>query len=107
MRKFRFVGDPSDYLGVEKNKVYCENHMQKDWDVNVSKLFELYPEDWQEVITELQTEPKPLHKDTDLGYFTIKYLQMQGVSKGNPDIVWAIIQAKKLIEQLDNETNRH
>jgi len=111
MKKFKFVGDPETYGWDDKpvvGKIYDGTHKGYNVDDDFeSSPIEEWPkneggQDWEEV-----TEQKPLHKDTDLGYFVIMYLQMQGVSKGNPDIVWAIRQAEKLINKLDHETNRH
>lgn len=107
MRRFRFVGDPKEYqwdvLPVV-GKIYdgdfmwtykgeiAGNPLQKWWNEE--------PEngDWQEVFD----EPKPLHKDTDLGYYA--GLAMLGaITRGIPlSGKECIDAAKELIKQLDS-----
>ena len=105
MRKFRFVGDPDEYDWDEKpivGKVYPGTHkgyyIENDFESRPIELwFNDFPEDWEEV-TEVETvTKKPLHKDTDLGYFA-------GLMVANGAMVEdAIYKAKELIKQLDNE----
>jgi hypothetical protein len=108
MRKFRFIGEPvNSYYLLEKNSIYNANTIVTDghddefgygWDV--LRYAEENPEDWEEI--------KPLHKDTDLGYFA--GVAMQGILQ---DSNWitnpieaakrAVEYSKELIKQLDQE----
>jgi hypothetical protein len=122
MRKFRFVGDPKTY-GWDNKPVVGEIYDATHKGYCVEDDFESLPieewpkneggQDWEEV-TETEPEPKPLHKDTDLGYFA--GLAMQGIlaNHSGRDSVYiervvsdSIDCAKELIKQLDNETTRN
>ncbi len=72
MRRFRFVGDASEYSShnIYKGIVLDGNYIEEGWDGDVLSLNYEYPEDWQEVF-----EETPLHQ-TDLGYYS--GLVMQG-----------------------------
>ena len=111
MRKFRFIGDPEDYdiwkIKPVVNQVYDwelfkKNHgTLKDRDIDC--FYE--DEDWEEVID----NPKPLHKDTDLGYFAGVAMQSILLSdsyksaSARTKVENAIFLAKELIKQLDQE----
>lgn len=115
MRRFRFIGDPSLYHRwnslPEFDKVYSVDDYNKMWgngDFDESFIDDLT--DWIEVS---QIDPKPLHKDTDLGYYS--GLAMAGLMHSNLDSDGGYIlsrddlaresigQAKELIKQLENE----
>jgi len=106
MRKFRFIGDPEDYNNdVIFNEIYLENYQPKKWPLSVIGYFGL-PE-WEEVIE----KPKPLHKDTDLGYFAGLFLQSDVIKRSlytdeydDERCTLAINLARELIRQLDEET---
>ena len=117
MKKFRFIGTPTNYkwrINPIKDEIYdifrCKSSFGEGW---VDSIFDnlANSSDWQEVDDDLNPvlikNQKPLHKETDLGYFVGLYIQLQGNEHANPDIEWAITQAKKLINQLDNETERN
>lgn len=67
---------------------------------------------WQEVF---EPQPKPLHKDTDLGAFSAMFvaslindpasLKMQTEHSCEYRAKWAIAQARELIKQLDEQGN--
>ena len=81
MRRFRFIGDPKEYSGdFQKEAIYDYSVLGasvSNIEMNVEWLFNEYTEDWQEVFdNDGGTIIKPLHKDTDLGYFS--GLAMQG-----------------------------
>jgi hypothetical protein len=104
MRKFRFIGDPEDYNNdVIFGEIYLENYQPKKWPLSVIGYFGL-PE-WEEVIE----KPKPLHKDTDLGYFAGVAMQSILLSdsyksaSARTKVENAIFLAKELIKQLDQE----
>lgn len=120
MRRFRFVGDPSEY-GDTKPVVgqdYDEHTIETKWGTTGCSTIETFPNEWQEVydkpmITDGPVSftkiPTPLHKDTDLGYFA--GLAMQGIlandtASGNHEnmVKASIILAKELIKQLNEET---
>lgn len=111
MRKFRFVGHPDNYSRWEKlpifNMVFDEKSHAEYYGIGAEsawKILENMP-DWQEVFD----NPKPLHKDTDLGYFA--GLAMQGLCSNKRFLdapfdeisELSISQAKELIKQLDKE----
>lgn len=118
MRRFRFIGDPSkfqwlinpvpgnEYSIDEINRMRAHKGRYLDYlDLSIRK------NDWQEVI---ETEPKQLHKDTDLGYFSLEIMKSLisspkiTVSKEVTNSVFisqCIELAKELIKQLDNEVN--
>ena len=88
MRRFRFIGDPKQYNWDDKPvvyQIYPETHTGKiksmQWESKPLSRWD-DPElliDWQEVFDGkpyIREIPKPLHKDTDLGYFS--GLAMQG-----------------------------
>ena len=104
MRKFRFIGDPEDYNNdVIFGEIYLENYQPNKWPLSVIGYFGL-PE-WEEVIE----KPKPLHKDTDLGYFAGVAMQSILLSdsyksaSARTKVENAIFLAKELIKQLDQE----
>jgi hypothetical protein len=105
MRKFRFIGDPSEWDGdLEKDKIYAETFSPKGWNYNIVEGALNYPDDWEEVFD----EPKKLHKDTDLGYFAGVALRGLLANSKNYDStvnfsIAAIETAKELIQQLDQE----
>ena len=106
MRKFRFIGDPSEWDGdFEKDKIYAETFIPKGWNYNIVEGALNFPDDWEEVFD----EPKKLHKDTDLGYFAGLALQAILINDKNFgtdtdfQIEIAIHKAQKLIQQLDQE----
>lgn len=105
MRKFRLLNQQG-YHGIYKGQIYKENFIAGD--VSVLKLTEEYPKDWEEVFD----EPKPLHKDTDLGYFSLEimkslisiapYLKKDTSKTANSDFAANCIGlAEELIKQLD------
>jgi hypothetical protein len=103
MRKFRFIGDPEDYNNdVIFGEIYLENYQPNKWPLSVIGYFGL-PE-WEEVIE----KPKPLHKDTDLGYFAGLIFQGMMINSnwGGTFIsmsIDAVNAAKQLIKQLDQQ----
>ena len=122
MRRFRFIGDPSDYLiefkrcnvynGNQKAYKQLEGTIEddsKEYPNNWEEVFEIDPKDLNNFNSSIIIEPKN-HKDTDLGYFA--GLAMQGIisSPYRKDIgeeeeiaTLSIIVAKELIKQLDKE----
>lgn len=123
MRRFRFVGDPSGYnwkISPIKGEVYDFDRFKKShgdcYSVEVFECFHSY-EDWQEVFDEPQVfnrvhfNEKPLHKDTDLGYFAgltmaaiIKSGDLRFGSNAQEITFTAFNLAKEIIKQLDKET---
>lgn len=116
MRRFRFVGDPSDYRiegfdpPFKVGEVYEGSLKDPQCISSVQEYADsLNDEDWQEVF---ETELKTLHKETDLGYFA--GLAMQGILANSSDIIvnlkdsdksyFAVLMAKELIKQLNEET---
>lgn len=127
MRRFRFIGDELDANGYGKKQpcvgvVYNEDEIFCDCSVldwskdNFLKICD----EWQEVFEEkpmitdspvtFTSHSNPLHKDTDLGYFA--GLAMQGLLAnpnrvkdiGGGEVKNAILIAKELIKQLNEET---
>jgi len=109
MRKFRFIGDPKEWDGkLEKNKIYDGTFTPQDWKYNVAEGSFYFTEDWEEVFD----EPKKLHKDTDLGYFSFELMKAM---INSPEITtsddadmetfvgYYVSMAKELIKQLDQE----
>jgi hypothetical protein len=102
MRKFKFIGDPKDYNNdVIFGEIYLENYKPNGGPLSVIGYFGL-PE-WEEVIEKV----KPLHKDTDLGYFAGLamggMLSSRSLLNDNQLCFESIKLAKELIKQLDNE----
>lgn len=64
MRRFRFVGDTEKYYWLDNGGEYDVTFNDEGRQYSVGRLAKTYPEDWIEI-----DQPKPLHKDTDLGYF--------------------------------------
>lgn len=122
MRRFRFVGDPSGYrwnVDLVKNEVY-DGDRELNGFMSLEKTLKAVKDrcnddsmlkDWQEVFDD---PTKPLHKDTDLGYFAglamqaqftqmDKYLEEYDHGWIDPFIRNSIILAKEIIKQLDKE----
>lgn len=115
MRRFRFIGNPKEYRWENPPvyfKAYDFNQFKKDFGFGADlEIFnELQnSEDFREVFD----DPKPLHKDTDLGYFA--GLAMQALVSNNfsptgyqngsrEDLMEEATRiAKELIKQLDQE----
>lgn len=89
MRRFRFLGDPSEW------------HQDPNMYGDVEKAFfsKHYPEEWQEIFE------KPLYKDTDLGYYTQYFISLSPEKTSASDIDFAIIKAKYIIKQLAKKCN--
>jgi hypothetical protein len=129
MRRFRFVGDPSEYLWDEipvLGKVYPETHTGKiksaDWESDPLSKWHTADllKDWQEVFYEpiikgsLEVDPNAtitnstLLKDTDLGYFAGLIIpsvyQSWGSGHDERVIEESISLAYQLIKQLEKES---
>jgi hypothetical protein len=115
MKRFRFVGDPTEYetkkygQSFKVGKIYDPSHLGEGRKLPVLEYAKDFPNDWQAVFD----EPKPLLKDTDLGYFSIEIIKAifqstpvrQGENKsGNEFVTDCINLAKELIKQLEEET---
>lgn len=115
MRRFRFVGNPDEYrwkINPVYGKIYDLDNFIKSMGLNVSK--EYFNDlgnfkDFQEVFD----EPKPPHKDTDLGYYSFEIMK-SFISSPNATfsnqvsnsifVSHCIELAKELIKQLDAES---
>lgn len=114
MRRFRFVGDPKEYNRWNKrpvfNDIYDQEKHAEYYGSGANSAWRILDdhEDWQEVFD----EPKPLHKDTDLGMFTLgiingtisNQLMVDSMSDQSRQFLVenAILLAKELIKQLDS-----
>jgi hypothetical protein len=108
MRKFRLLTQEG-YYGLNKGEVYPENYQSKDGGLSVGELVRIYKSEWEEVFSDEQPEKLPLHKDTDLGYFSGVILAAFTSSPNHNNIRFdtlverSIELAKGLIAQLDKE----
>jgi hypothetical protein len=110
MRKFRFVGDPTEYetkqygQAFKVGEIYDPNYIGVGCYFPVKEYTKDNPHDWQPVFE----EPKPLLKDTDLGYFA--GLAMQSILH-DPNWITdpkdaakrSVEYAKALIEELNKQ----
>jgi hypothetical protein len=109
MRKFRFIGDPNEWDGdCEKDKFYAATYIPKGWHYDVATCALNFPDDWEEVFD----EPKKLHKETDLGYFSFELMKAminspELTTSDDADmesfVSYYVSLAKELIKQLDQE----
>jgi hypothetical protein len=102
MRKFRLKVWDDAYRPLKPDEVYDALFIPDGWNLSVGHHAGMYPKEWQEVF--------PVHKDTDLGYFSGLVLQsLIPVCKDLPDhklVVFSAIEiAKELIAQLDKEVS--
>ena len=116
MRRFRFVGDPNMFdwdLKPVLGDIYPETHFGTKKGIPFTPVFAngVDTDHWQEVFDHIGLPtPKPLHKDTDLGYFaglamrgllsdsSLSYQTSDWAEKLSMDSIKA---AKELIKQLD------
>jgi len=104
MRKFKFIGNPKDYvLKYVYGNVYDGNQRayQKSWGTIIDCSIK-YPKDWEEVLDNNTTVTN--HKDTDLGYYTQYFISLNPEKTSASDIDIAITKAKYLIKQLKKKT---
>lgn len=102
--KYRFIGETT--FGLINGFEYPFDFICNGF--KVQELSRLYPSEWELV------KEKPLHKDTDLGYFAIEIIKsaisISPFQKPNPEstnelfISYAIGLAQELIKQLNEET---
>lgn len=125
MRRFRLLRWEKAYGPLEQNGVYDSELIPEGWSETIEETAKRFPNEWQEVFdiepvkgkpfTDIpKVEPKTIHKDTDLGYFSGLAMQsllsnqamIDNVEK--PSIDWlkktSIIIAQELIKQLDEQT---
>lgn len=112
MRRFRLIKYDEAYEPLDLGKVYDGDFLPNNWSETIEETAKRFPNEWEEVfdanfvkgkpftdIPKVETESKPLHKYTDLGYFA-------GLMVANGYMIDdALIRAKELIKQLDKEIN--
>lgn len=120
MRKFKYIGNNLDGFNpmFEKNVIYNEDFSLGVGYSNVGRIVQRYPHDWEEVFGEQvdppkKVEPTTLHKDTDLGIYTLELLKIRMSSREHPfsnfdeDVNDSIQKAKELIKQLDEHRSNN